>query len=147
MPNWCDTRINFFGSDAEKLHKNICDWCYEEDASPGFEKYWLSNIAEKALGYNVDKDTNAPNCSGYIYFISEYNDEHFYVETYTAWQPCLRVFSEVVEKFNYDIEITYAAEEPGAVLYCSNDPVFNKTWRIMCVLSLWIFSRKSFLRA
>ena len=57
-------------------------------------------------------------------------DNQLHITTETAWDPMLKMWQKVVDKYLPGAEIIYAAEEPGMCLYVTNDPTFDGHYNI-----------------
>ena len=135
MPNWCSTDIYFTG-DTESitdLFNKVTEYTSKEFMKSSFGPMWLGNVV---LGFGIETAENISHkssvrCRGSINHISDIketdNDHEFFIQTETAWEPMLKMWTEIIKR-NYSdedgnpkITITYLAYEPGNGLYCTND--------------------------
>lgn len=137
MPNWCYTRITFKHNteqEAKRFMDLVLSW-KKDAAVNGFGEGWLGNIAINSgvgdfHGGNItDKNGNDLFCRGSLNF-EELNGNYVEISEDSAWEPAMRLWRLVCEKHNFDCEIEFWAEEPGCVLYATNDPDLEGTYEI-----------------
>lgn len=135
MANWCFTRITInheSETELEKLDKLLDEWTSKDYMDNGFGHKWLGNIV---LGSGVGTvDTNKETdlrCRGWItdHFIE---DNQLHIDTETAWNPMLQMWTKVLEKYLPDAELLYEAEECGNEIYSTNDPTMKDCYIIDC---------------
>lgn len=118
MPNWCSTAYVIEG-DAQEV-KNLYDLMkgLEEREKPsvenGFGTSWLGCLVD-ALG----RDWNKVRCRG-NWSNLEMDGDTLKFTTETAWAPCNETFDLVCDKFP-SLTYYYQSEEPGMVIYETND--------------------------
>ena len=127
MPNWCATYISINGT-KEQLDalNNAIDKATESNPlNADFGNSWLGNLL---LYLGIDKDEviyGDIRCRGYISYSEMVLDDdtsQLIINTETAWVPMLKPFLMMMEKYAPDAELIYTAEEPGTIVYCTNDP-------------------------
>lgn len=118
MPNWCSTAYAIEGDANElqslyELMKKLQE--RQEPSVPnGFGTTWLGCLVD-ALGENWEK----VYCRGSWYDL-EFNGKVLTFNTETAWSPCNKTLDEVCKKYP-TLSYLYRSEEPGMVLYYTND--------------------------
>lgn len=131
MPNWCSTTINFVGTaeDLADLREQIMDYTKDSFVKNDFGNMWLGNIV---IGFGFEDEIDSDNanlrCRGeidYCSYVEKNSGTNNYVleiQTTTAWSPMMKMWYTIIEK-HYDnrIKIYWVAEEPGTLLYISND--------------------------
>ena len=138
MPNWCFTDIKMTG-EKEKvqfLHDKIEEWTSKDYMQNGFGNTWLGNIvlgSGIAIEEDIDKH-DAPRCRGSIVYtdidLFDTNNAELTVQTETAWNPMMKMWSMINEQYDLNLDIVYSAEEPGCELYLTNDPDIAGTYII-----------------
>ena len=138
MPNWCFTDIKMTG-EKEKvqfLHDKIEEWTSKDYMQNGFGNTWLGNIvlgSGIATEEDIDKH-DAPRCRGSIVYtdidLFDTNNAELTVQTETAWNPMMKMWSMINEQYDLNLDIVYSAEEPGCELYLTNDPDIAGTYII-----------------
>ena len=118
MPNWCSTAYVIEGDAKEvnnlyELMKGLQER-KEPSVENGFGTTWLGGLVD-ALG----KDWNNVSCRG-DWSNLEKNGDTLRFTTETAWASCNEVFDLACEKFP-SLHYYYQAEEPGCVIYETND--------------------------
>lgn len=118
MPNWCDTTYKCVGDlkEVRSLYKTIKanDKRKTSRIKNGFGTLWLGNIID-ALGEDWEK----LRCRGSIYYY-ELDGNVLTICQNTAW--CEQEgFRECIEKKFPSIKVYYREEEPGNVVYYTND--------------------------
>lgn len=122
MPNWCSTDITFYSSNEnkeqlKKLYNNIKQIINSpSEIKNGFGNSWLGNIIHKH-GLDWEKI----DCRGSIGFLDEFNGNYFRIQQEDAWGPNIDMWKDIINKEYTDIELVYAAEEPGCELYINSD--------------------------
>lgn len=116
MPNWCYTTITFSGKDAKRLHDDIEKWTQENAKPNGFGRYWLGNVV---LNSGVKTDGSY---RGMVEYLDDVKEKSFVLEMSSAWSPALKMWCDIIKQLKYDVELIYYAEEPGEILYSTNDP-------------------------
>lgn len=150
MPNWCFTNITMTGQieKVQFLHDKIKEWTSKDYAQNGFGNSWLGNIvlgSGIASEEDIDKRDN-PRCRGTIinleidfldpcaigfYFgLTRQQNAALKIQTETAWNPMMKMWSMINERYNLGLDITYTAEESGCELYLTNDPIVAGTYII-----------------
>lgn len=118
MPNWCSTAYVIEG-DVQEV-KNLYELMkgLEEREKPsvenGFGTSWLGCLVD-ALGSDWDK----VRCRG-DWSNLEMDGDTLKFTTETAWAPCNETFDLVCDKFP-SLTYYYQSEEPGMVIYETND--------------------------
>lgn len=122
MPNWCSTDYCFHSDDYDELKrffdlsKKVIE--YSENKDSKYFKSWLGNFF---ILNNEDIDNNIP-CKGEISYIDKnIENNHFYMETVSAWCPCNELFDYILSKYFKNIEYVYKAEEPGNDYFINSD--------------------------
>ena len=118
MPNWCDTTYKCVGDPKEvrALH-TILKYIDKRKTSivrNGFGKWWLGNLVTKLGGKWEDY-----RCRGEIIDYS-LDGDILIISQSTAWSEQEGVRRIIQEKFP-SIKVYYREEEPGCVVYCTND--------------------------
>lgn len=118
MPNWCSTAYAIEGDAKEvkslyELMKGLQEQ-KEPSVENGFGASWLGCLVD-ALGSDWNKTYYRGEWSNL-----EINGNNLQFTTETAWAPCNEVFDLVCEKFP-SLYYYYQAEEPGCVVYQTND--------------------------
>lgn len=150
MPNWCFTNIAMTGQieKVQFLHDKIKEWTSKDYMQNGFGNTWLGNIvlgSGIATEEDIDK-RDTPRCRGVIvdleinfldpcvisfYFgATRQQGAVLNIQTETAWNPMIKMWSMINEHYNLGLEITYTAEEPGCELYETNDITISGTYII-----------------
>lgn len=135
MPNWCTTRITINNDNQEELskfNKLLDKWMETNYMENDFGLDWLGNIVGNSGIGTVDtgKETDL-SCRGYITDKDLYENQ-LTINTETAWQPMLKMWDKLLEKYLPEAELIYEAEECGCELYCTNDPVMRNKYYIDC---------------
>ena len=118
MPNWCSTAYAVEGDAQEikslyELMKKLEDM--EKPYVPnGFGTTWLRCLVN-ALG----GDWENVGCRGSWYNLEQVGDVLKF-NTETAWAPCDETLELILEKFP-SLQYYYRTEEPGMVIYETND--------------------------
>ena len=103
MPNWCSTRINFYGDKAalSDFHDKIEKYTSSSVKKSDFGNNWLGNIV---LGFGLTYDGDSGVCCrGSLDFLDEANENgEFNIDTETAWVPMLRMWEKIIEKHYSD---------------------------------------------
>lgn len=125
MPNWCLTNISI-NCDNDKalkeLYGKIEQWTSKNYMDNGFGCNWLGNVVLGAKIGTVDTDIKTDvRCRGDIGYL-DCNDNQIVIQTDTAWEPMLKVWLKVIEKYLPEAELIYDAYETGCELYVTNDP-------------------------
>ena len=124
MPNWCYTNITINGNenDLKVFNKLLDQWTSRDYMKNGFGHNWLGNIVlGSGIGtVDINPETDI-RCRGVI-TQKQLCDDMLDIQTETAWGPMLDMWVKLVEKFIPDADITYAAEEGGCGIFCTNDP-------------------------
>ena len=124
MPNWCSTTIAFEGKDAYVFHQKLEEWCTPVSGI-GRDYPWLGHVAINSRVCSVDNyEDSAYNLRGKIVYMTDADAEEFRIDTETAWGPEVRLFAEIIKKYNFDLKINFTAEEPGLGVFVSNDPEY-----------------------
>lgn len=150
MPNWCFTNITMTGQ-AEKvqfLYDKIKEWTSKDYTQNGFGNNWLGNIvlgsgiatekdiderdATRCRGtiINLEIDFLDPCAIGFYFGLTRHQNAALKIQTETAWNPMMKMWSMINERYNLGLDITYTAEEPGCELYLTNDPDIADTYII-----------------
>lgn len=120
MPNWCFSDITIISNDQtkiKKLYDSICEWTETNFIENDFGPSWLGNIVARSEICAID---DVP-CRGTLTEINLYNGI-INIRTETAWEPMLKMWSMLIDKYLPNGNIIYTAEECGNGLYCTNDP-------------------------
>lgn len=120
MPNWCNTCWKATGEheQVEKLYTIMRE--LEKMPDPGlvengFGSTWLGNLVIKLGG-----DWNKIYCRGEWNYL-EYRDGILIIDIESAWSEPNEVRDFIEEKLP-GIKIYFQSEEPGCVIYETNDP-------------------------
>jgi len=137
MANWCVTHIAITHEDREaieKLYDNILSWTSHNAEENDFGQYWLGNIVLNAdvgtvyTQFGERKDTDLA-CRGYITAMwLEKNRLIIYEDS--AWEPAVQLWLRVLDKYLPGAILTYDAEEPGTILYWTNNPDLVGRYRV-----------------
>ena len=95
-----------------------------------FGKTWLGTLVERLLGVDP-RDPDKYICRGTLcsFGLNEEGSE-ICLETDTAWEPMLKMWIDIVDKYSPGAEILYTAEEPGNGIYYTNDPEYENKFCI-----------------
>lgn len=105
-----------------ELNKLIDEWTSSNAMENGFGHKWLGNIVLNSKIGTVDTDKSTDlRCRGSL-IDNEVVDDILYITTETAWEPMLKMWRKIVDKYIPEAEIIYTTEEPGMCLYATNDP-------------------------
>lgn len=133
MPNWCYTTIHIDYDDEEKLKEfdDLLDKWTDFDFIPnGFGLQWLGNIVGNSKIGEVE-DNKSPNylkCRGTLCDVS-LTGNTLSITTETAWEPMLKMWTKLVDKYLPGAELTYYAEELGCGILATNDETYrDKYW-------------------
>lgn len=128
MPNWCSTRINFYGDKTalSDLHDKTEKYTSSSIEKSDFKNSWLGNIV---LGFGLTYDgDNGVGCRGSLDCLDETNENgEFSAFTETASVPMIKMWEKIIEKHYSDsdgnplIFFDWLAEELGCGLYCTNN--------------------------
>ena len=131
MANWCTTYITINYNDKDKLkafYEMLDDWRQkpiEKNDFEGMSLGWLGNIVGNSgiAKYNKKEGVFIPEipCRGSLQSL-EYHDEKIEITTETAWDPMLKMWKILCDKYLPDAELLYTAIESNSGSYCSNDP-------------------------
>ena len=125
MPNWCCTNIKISCNEekeARKLFESLEKWTSKNYKENGFGKSWLGNVVLGSGIGTVDTDEKTDiHCRGSITYM-DIEDKDVLLTTETAWVPMLSIFYGILSKYDIDADIIYTAEEPGCLIYATNDP-------------------------
>ena len=163
MPNWCNTSITFQTVDNSQQSYNAIKSLYDninkylesdKDVSlypNSFHNGWLGNqVLEYGLASVKDNNfTCECECRGCIENIddeiSSTDDKYYFmISQYAAWIPMVKMWQEIIMRHYVDnngnpyIHVYYQAEEPGCVLYWTNDNVgyfYPELYTLDCCLS------------
>jgi hypothetical protein len=126
MANDCYTYIDIQFS-TEKEAKGACDkidsWC--EKISESGHDNWLGNVCVNAGIMTLEEVYGSSpkyRCRGSVEY-TEVSGDTVQITTDTAWSPMLKMWKAICEKHFPEAEIVYSAEEPGAGIFFTNDPV------------------------
>lgn len=124
MANWCSTQITINHESNEEL-KNLADliedWISHNYQENGFGLSWLGNVVGNSGVGTVDTGLSTDLCcKGYIDNLNLL-DSQLIIHTETAWEPALRLWVKVLEKYLPDAELIYTAEECGSGIFSTND--------------------------
>lgn len=125
MPNLCSTTITINGeSDDVKRLGDLIEKAQEQlYINTMSEGRWLGNICIYTGISSIDDAIKGkPRCKGEIECFDYYDDNSLTIYTITAWVPMLEMWKLIIEKHFPDMEIIYSCEEPGAMIYWTNDP-------------------------
>jgi hypothetical protein len=136
MPNWCSTFIKIVCKDeqeARKLESLIKEWTSTNVADNNFGNNWLGNIvANSGVGSIDDNDTNYFYCRGMFNDDIDVKENEISFSEDTAWNPALRVWQAVIDKFTPGAKLLYIASEPGENLFCTNDDDVKGHYYVEC---------------
>lgn len=132
MPNWCSNRISITCNSEAKinnLYNLLIEWTSKVSKENSWKTKWLGNIVNFS---GIGSDENI-NCRGSIDDIELYNNTiSFWTET--AWNPSFEMWFLICEKYlgeeDIDWSILYVSEEPGADIFCTNDPSIVDSYNI-----------------
>ena len=135
MPNWCDTVITINSGDEDRLKefdKLLDKWTSKNYMENGFGLNWLGNVVGNSGIGTVDENSDSDlRCRGSILSKELYGDR-LTVITETAWNPMLKMWTKLLEKYLPDAELTYTAEECGNGFYSTNDTHLDGLYVIDC---------------
>ena len=134
MANVCSVSVTLKArskEEAKKIYDIIADSTSEEKATEvsmkdtGYGTGWIGNFVVNAL----KMDYHDIPCRGTIDDYS-LDGEDVILWASTAWGPdnILAPLTSFVKRDFPDVEIIYTAEEPGFMLYESNDPMVANTY-------------------
>lgn len=129
MANCCFTDINIYFSSVEKakkFHDQLLNWTsYAWNPEVSKDLFWYGNIlGNSGLGQYVEgkgficNDAQV-NTRGTVMHI-ERTDNILQMFTDTAWQPQLKMWAILLEKFDPKAHIEYSAEESGCQMFVTN---------------------------
>lgn len=138
MPNWCSTSY-YFQFESEKKAQEFFDlvnsWLNEVVKSD-FGESWLGNVVLNSkisqLKTSSDKSFDIEpyySCRGWV-VDSDLCGCEVSIYTETAWCPMHEMWEAIRQKYASDATVTYYAEEPGVLLYNTNDPEYEDTYNI-----------------
>ncbi len=117
MPNWCSTVYRIYSNKADEIYHALNEatrtfsdpeiWCGRTN--------WYGYLATYSSRSYEDY-----KCRGSIDDTALYDGECV-VYMDTAWQPLPKLLLDFVHDYDENAEIIYKAEEPGGLLYCTND--------------------------
>lgn len=129
MANCCFTDINIYFSSVEKakkFHDQLLNWTsYAWNPEVSKDLFWYGNIlGNSGLGQYVEEkgficNDAQVNTRGTVMHI-ERTDNILQLFTDTAWQPQLKMWAILLEKFDPKAHIEYSAEEPGCQMFVTN---------------------------
>lgn len=132
MPNWCQTYITINHEDESKLKEleSIIEESIKEEKNNEncHGNNWLGNVViNTGIGTVNDKSLDTYlKCNGVINYVNCV-DGQLIIYTETAWDPILKMWIKLLDKYLPDAELVYNAEEIGMGLYVTNDPwLFDK---------------------
>lgn len=138
MPNWCSTTITINSSSEQKakeLYELLDEWTTTPCIENGFGNSWLGNIVQRS-GLDTYDMENHTFHKGYYPRGSvtwlNLSDCQISMDTETAWTPKLRVFVDLLDKYDPDAELIYTAEECGCELFYTNDPTIEGDYCVDC---------------
>lgn len=140
MPNWCQTYITINHEDESKLKEleSIISESIREDKNNDerCKNNWLGNIVINTGIGTVNKglDTDL-KCNGNITYM-DCIDNQLIIYTETAWDPILKIWVKLLDKYLPDAELVYNAEEIGMQLYVTNDSYLAGKYNINSTLQL-----------
>jgi hypothetical protein len=122
MPNWCFTTgdIIFKRKKDASLVMNELDKVKEYTRSD-FGRLWLGNILMHTGMSRDEIDEKNISCRGSIDWYDRNGDKMISFDEETAWAPMLKCIDIFVRHYTDDFRIRYTAEEPGQIIYFSND--------------------------
>ena len=137
MPNWCKTNVTITASpeSIDVLVKEFMDAMRSNPLEADFGNRWLGNLL---LHIGMDSEAvirGDVRCRGEVSWLEKQNDTSLHLELLSAWNPAMQCIKLFCDHFVKDAEILYVAEEPGNMLYWTNNPdvagrVFIETGRI-----------------
>ena len=128
MPNWCMTKIYIQHSSLEELKKlksQIENLQQNSCISNEFGKNWLGHILVNA---QIGQPQNY-YYRGTIDYL-EIIENALLIETSTAWEPCIKMWKDLIEFLLPEAKILYSAEEPGEELFWTNDKELADTYYV-----------------
>ena len=125
MPSWCTTNIKIKHENREKLKElgtMINDWMSTNYQDNEFGHNWLGNIIGNSKLGTIKTGNKETDCEarGWVSLV-ELQPDCLFVQTFTAWNPMMKIWSRVMNKYLPDGELIYYAEEPDMELYCTNN--------------------------
>ena len=130
------TTIKIYSENKDKLaelNELLNEWTNEDYMDNGFGEAWLGNIIIGAGLGTIDEDEEDIDtdleCRG-VLVLAELTDDCLWIETETAWNPMLKMWVRLVEKYLPDGKLIYYAEEMGNEIYCSNDPKYKDLYYV-----------------
>ena len=125
MPNWCYTQITINCDDKNKLEefeKRINEWTSHNYIENGFGLNWLGNIVgNSGIGTTDTGEEIYLRCRGRLTYLDNTGDQ-LIIDTETAWEPMLKMWVKLLDKYLPEAELIYQAQECGFELYLTNDP-------------------------
>lgn len=129
MANCCFTDINIYFSSVEKakkFHDQLLNWTsYVWNQEISKDMFWYGNILGNSGLAHYDEgkgfvcNGEQVNTRGTVMHI-ERTDNILQLFTDTAWQPQLKMWAILLEKFDPKAHIEYSAEEPGCQMFVTN---------------------------
>lgn len=130
MPNWCDTTIRISNDSRIRLrqfNKILTEWTSKNYSDNGFGLKWLGNIVGHS-GIETEYETKFA-CRGTL--IDSYLSENeLVIVTDTAWSPCIEMWIALIKKYLPEAYMLYYAIEPGCGILATNDPKYERMWRV-----------------
>lgn len=110
MANICDNQYRFVFGNEEKA-KRFLDFI-NKDAS----------VYELGVAAKIDGAEKRDVRESIYYAEIDKNTVNVYTES--KWTPCPNAWRDIARTFDDGVEAFYEAEEPGCVIFASNDPRF-----------------------
>lgn len=135
MPNWCYTKYHFEGDgkDIKTLYKMLCEydaWFRKQEPNNRIliisrNVYQFINFCN--MNYNYDKTGDDYSCRGGITYY-ECDDTSVDMDIEDAWCPHPDFWFELVLHYNWDMEISYIAEESMLGLFEKSGSYFTEKY-------------------
>lgn len=127
MQDWCSSEIYINHNNKNGELKRLKDLIEKWAGCITKENHFVSSSLDKViLNSGIDTDLSY---RGTIEGINLYSDQ-LHISTETAWEPMLKMWQRIVDKYLPEAKITYTALEPGYDLYVTNDPDYEGCYSI-----------------
>lgn len=125
MPNWCFNCITINYDDSERLenlYNLIEEWTSKEYMESDYGTDWFGNIVLGSGVGSIDLNTDRGLfCRGRLDNIELFPDS-LIISTESAWQPCIKMWLKIIEKYLSGATLTYVAEMDDDGEYVTNNP-------------------------
>ena len=131
MANWCDTQITITHDKRiaiRRFNKLLEEWTSKNCMENGFGDYWLGNIVvNSGIGTTHDVNQGTIQCRGRI-TNWDISGNEISITTETAWNPMLKMWDMLINRYLPGAALTYVAMEVDGGLYATNIPEYKDKW-------------------